>query len=327
MSNLDATTLRDYIPLDPARIEAAQAHAAIGGRVTYAAAMPSTMQPAHGAVASAACHGLVVLTEEQTAGRGRRGRGWHAPPGRGLLMSVVLMGDDLAAQLPYLAMLAGLAVQQAVVEALAEGLTDGLPDAAQKDTRENDAAQIRLKWPNDLVWCSPDAPTSVRKLGGILVESVYRTAAPKHAAPGHAAPYAVLGMGINVNQTMAELPPVTAPALPPSSLRLACGHPLDRTALAIGICRALEAAQARLGAATPAAVAALVAAWQARLALMHQPIQVYPVQGAPFAATAHAVTAHGELLVVDDQGTSHTLLADEVSIRPQAGSATTMDEF
>jgi BirA family biotin operon repressor/biotin-[acetyl-CoA-carboxylase] ligase len=95
------------------------------------------------AIASSAGRALtVVIAEEQTAGRGRRGARWHSPPGSGLWMSVVLPSARPA---PHASLLVGLAVAEAI-------------EAVAPDVR------IGIKWPNDLM---------VRggKLGGILCES------------------------------------------------------------------------------------------------------------------------------------------------------------
>jgi BirA family biotin operon repressor/biotin-[acetyl-CoA-carboxylase] ligase len=84
----------------------------------------------------------VVIADEQTAGRGRRGARWHSPPGSGLWMSVVLPASRPA---PHASLLVGLAVAEAIEAVSAE-------------------VRVGIKWPNDLM---------VRggKLGGILCES------------------------------------------------------------------------------------------------------------------------------------------------------------
>lgn len=91
--------------------------------------------------AAGAPHGTLVTASEQTAGRGRQGRAWTAPPGSALLMSVVVRGLERHHALP-------LAVPVAVCEAC-----------------EAAAAPVRceIKWPND-VWVEG------RKLAGILIE-------------------------------------------------------------------------------------------------------------------------------------------------------------
>lgn len=94
----------------------------------------STNERARSLAAAGAPHGALVTADEQTAGRGRQGRAWSAPPGSAVLMSLVLR--DLGEALP-------LAAAVAVCEALP------LPAA--------------IKWPND-IWIDG------RKLAGILVE-------------------------------------------------------------------------------------------------------------------------------------------------------------
>jgi BirA family biotin operon repressor/biotin-[acetyl-CoA-carboxylase] ligase len=101
----------------------------------------STNERAKALALAGAPHGTLVTADEQTAGRGRQGRRWSAPPGSAVLMSLLLRGvDERHAMLP-------LAAAVAVCEACEE-----LAPVA-----------CRIKWPND-VW------TDRRKLAGILVE-------------------------------------------------------------------------------------------------------------------------------------------------------------
>lgn len=105
---------------------------------------------------------LVCLAEIQTAGRGRRGRRWHTPPGGGIALSLLKRFDAGMAALAGLS----LAVGVAAVDALA---ACGI-------------GEIALKWPNDLV-------ARGAKLGGILVELGGDALGPCHA---------VIGLGINL---------------------------------------------------------------------------------------------------------------------------------
>lgn len=84
----------------------------------------------------------VVIADEQTAGRGRRGAGWHSPAGAGLWMSIVLPWSRPAA---HVTLVVGLAVAEAIETAAAP-------------------VRVELKWPNDL-------QVGRRKLGGVLCES------------------------------------------------------------------------------------------------------------------------------------------------------------
>ena len=95
-------------------------------RLVYRAEVGSTNDVAAALASSGASHGTTVLAGRQTAGRGRRGRTWHSPPGAGLYLSTVLRGP----QSPLLTLLAGVAA--------AEAVRAGVGLAAD------------LKWPNDV---------------------------------------------------------------------------------------------------------------------------------------------------------------------------------
>lgn len=140
-----------------------------------------------------------LVAEHQTAGRGRAGRTWETPARAGLTVSVVLRPDVPAGALGWLPLLAGLAVVRAV--------SDGGVGAV-------------VKWPNDVLLPADDAVAGLgryRKVAGVLAEVV-----PGEPDGGPAA--VVLGIGLNVSQSAAELPVPTA-----TSLALA-GHPCpDRT--------------------------------------------------------------------------------------------------
>jgi BirA family transcriptional regulator, biotin operon repressor / biotin---[acetyl-CoA-carboxylase] ligase len=126
----------------------------------------STNARARELVEAGAPHGTVVTAAEQTAGRGRQGRAWTAPAGKGLLYSAVLRPlDERHPLLP-------LSVPLAVCEA-AEALRPGI--------------ECAIKWPND-VWLDE------RKLAGILIE-----AKPQDG-------WAVLGVGLNLAVAPEEFP-------------------------------------------------------------------------------------------------------------------------
>ncbi|MGH7581465.1 MAG: biotin--[acetyl-CoA-carboxylase] ligase [Gemmatimonadales bacterium] len=121
----------------------------------------STMDLLHGLAADGAEAGTVVVADEQTGGRGSRGRGWDSPAG-GLWLSVLFRPASTAG-----IELVGLRTGLAVVEAL-EALGPGAP--------------VDIKWPNDLM-------VGNRKLGGILCEARWQ---------GEALAWVVAGVGINV---------------------------------------------------------------------------------------------------------------------------------
>lgn len=104
----------------------------------------STNRVALDAARAGATDGLVVVADEQTAGRGRLGRRWEAPPGSSLLVSVLVRPALQPSERPLLGVAAALAAAEAVAEST--------------------GVVARLKWPNDVV-------VNDRKLAGLLAET------------------------------------------------------------------------------------------------------------------------------------------------------------
>ena len=117
--------------------------------------------------------GTVLATELQTAGRGRRGRGWESPIGAGLTFSVLWRFKRPAVQLSGLSLAVGVAVVRTL--------------------RALGYAQVGLKWPNDIIVRDASA-AGYAKLGGILVELVPSAAVQSSGAA------AVIGIGVNVQR-------------------------------------------------------------------------------------------------------------------------------
>ena len=165
----------------------------------------------------------LAVADEQTAGRGRAGRTWVAPPGAALLLSVGFRPAWLAP---------GHAWRLAAVVSLA------MADAAEDSAGLRDRA-IRLKWPNDLVM-EADAPEhdgtglgggAIRKLGGVLGET---------DSLGTDDPRVVVGIGLNAGWARRDFPPAIAPEM--TSLGEASGgRPIDRALLLDGFLSRLEA--------------------------------------------------------------------------------------
>jgi BirA family biotin operon repressor/biotin-[acetyl-CoA-carboxylase] ligase len=145
----------------------------IGQKVLYYPRVTSTMDLARTEAQQGAVAGTVVVTEEQTQGRGRKKRTWLSSEGS-LALSVVLYPD--LSQLPSLIMLASLAVVRSI------GVVTGL------------AAQI--KWPNDVL-------VRGKKVCGILIENEVRRSSVA---------YSVIGIGVNVNLGITDYPAIAAQA-------------------------------------------------------------------------------------------------------------------
>jgi BirA family biotin operon repressor/biotin-[acetyl-CoA-carboxylase] ligase len=192
----------------------------------------STNERAFAALAEGrGAHGDVHLARGQTAGRGRLGRRWHSALGEGLYLSVLLRPPQALPHPAALTLAGGLAVFDAV--------------------RGLGAAELALRWPNDVELCGA-------KLAGVLVES--RGFDPR-------APHYVLGIGVNVAQR--EFPPELSAERPVTSLALA-GLELGVEELGAGL---LEALGQRLDQAF-AQDAGLVADFEQALNLVGQPVEV-----------------------------------------------------
>ena len=121
----------------------------------------------------------VLVAERQTGGRGRRGRAWVSPLAANLMLSLSRQFAGGLARLPGLSLVAGVATAEAL--------------------QELDFAQVRLKWPNDLVVADG---ASLRKLGGLLVEGGGENAGPARA---------VIGLGLNVYMPAGSEPGIDQP--------------------------------------------------------------------------------------------------------------------
>lgn len=147
--------------------------------------------------------GTVVFAEYQTAGRGRRGRSWHAPRGAALTLTVQLIEPPGRVTPARWIMAGAIAVAQAI-------------------TRETDLSP-QLRWPNDLY-------IRGKKLAGILVETRRRRADALAVA---------IGIGINCLQHAAHFP--TALRDGATSLEMESSHPIERMALARALLQRLDA--------------------------------------------------------------------------------------
>lgn len=116
----------------------------IGRRVVYRAEVDSTMEVCQDLARAGAAPGVVVVTDAQTAGRGRQGRSWQAPPGSSLLFSLWLQPALAPDRWPLVLWPLAVALQEAIA-------------------RET-GVRPAIKWPNDLV-------VESRKLGGLLAET------------------------------------------------------------------------------------------------------------------------------------------------------------
>lgn len=294
--------------MDIHTLRSALHHQPFGHTIDYYPSVPSTMPLARAlaedAPAPAQISGAVVVADEQTAGRGRLERRWETPPGRALLVSVVVAGAHLPERPAQLPMIAGLAVLDAVCSI---ATPDRCPGDAGSHAPASYAARLsgvehasfHLKWPNDLIALLPEGPM---KLSGMLAES---------SLDSQGIRYAVLGIGINVNQRADELPTPRSGGLRPASLHTLFGHDFAREELLIALCHSLAGLLA--GPHRPSA-AEIHARWQAALINVGRAVVVHDRDEKKWAGQVVGTDIDGALLVEDESGRRVPVEAGDVSL-------------
>jgi BirA family transcriptional regulator, biotin operon repressor / biotin---[acetyl-CoA-carboxylase] ligase len=245
----------------------------------------------------------LAVADEQTAGRGREGRTWQAPPGSSFLCSLGFRPTWLAPDRTWrLAAIVSLAMADAAEEVA------GLPDQA-----------IRLKWPNDLVVETTgvagvrlanasgpeagrllDAPLEVRKLAGVLGETI---------GLGSADPRVIIGLGLNADWAGADFPPELAATM--TSLRVASnGRPIELADLFAAFIDRVEARTIALRGGHFD-----VADWTTRQLTSGRPVRLDLPGGASLETRALGVDTGSGGLVVEDlaaPGGERTILTGEI---------------
>lgn len=187
-------------PFDLAALEAALAGSRFAGRLHYFRSIASTNTHAMREAEGGAPDSSVYFADEQTGGRGRGAHEWSSPPGAGLYVSILLRPQIAPADILWLSLAAGLAVQNAI-----RNVTGLEPD---------------LRWPNDLL-------LGPRKFCGILTELSAEATRVRHA---------VVGIGINVHH--ARFPPELRPIA--TSLFLETDRSFSRQALLPALLQSLD---------------------------------------------------------------------------------------
>lgn len=142
----------------------------LGRTISYFEVLESTNATAYRMASEGAFHGEVVIAEQQTAGKGRRGRTWISPAGQNLYFSAILRPELPPQRAPELTLVAAVA--------LAEIL------------RESGAREAAIKWPNDVL-------IGGRKVAGILTEL---------SADTERVHFVIVGVGVNLNGRAEDFP-------------------------------------------------------------------------------------------------------------------------
>ena len=222
-------------------------------------------------------HLSVLITDDQTAGRGRLDRQWSAPAGTSLAISVLLRPDELPGSLPvgafgWLPLVAGVAMKRAITAAGATG--------------------VELKWPNDLLIAG-------KKVCGILAELL-----PDASA-------VVVGSGLNLTIGADELPVDTA-----TSLRLAGVAEPDPDAILadyLGELRVLSYELANAGGdAEASGIRSLV---ERECATVGREVRIELPDGSVVTARATGLDDGGRLMVITDAGPTAVAAGDVTHLR------------
>lgn len=218
----------------------------------------------------------ILLAEVQTAGRGRRGRSWLAPPGGSICMSLSWTFRDVPAGLGALGLVIGVCELRAL-----RGL--GVTDA-------------RLKWPNDLL-------VNDRKLGGILIDLRAETDGPACV---------VIGIGVNVALGAPLLAKIAETGMPATDLVTAGLTPVSRNAVAGAI---VEQCIRGLLDFEREGLRPFIEDWQDVDALRGRMVDVRGAAGDVVRGLARGVDLHGALLVETAEEGLRKFVSGDVTVR------------
>ena len=186
--------------LDIEQVRSLLATSEFGQNLHYLVQTTSTMDDARRLAEQGAPHGAVVVADEQTAGRGTKGRIWVSPPGQSIHTTLIVRPS--IDELKRLSIISPVATTDAV--------------------HETTPLQPTIKWPNDI-------QMEQRKMGGILIEADWSEGQPN---------YALVGIGLNVNFDPA--PWATQIDRPATSLMIELGARQQREPVFAALLNAFE---------------------------------------------------------------------------------------
>jgi BirA family biotin operon repressor/biotin-[acetyl-CoA-carboxylase] ligase len=220
--------------------------------------------------AKGAADGTVVIAETQTGGKGRLGRSWISPKGN-LYISVILRPEIPPHKAPLITLMAAVAVASTI--------------------RQRFDIQAGIKWPNDIL-------ISGKKMAGLLTEMRAEPDRVKHV---------VLGIGINVNMDIAELPVFLRKLS--TTLSAETGKKIDRALFLQQFLAELD----RWYQIFLKSGAAVIEAWEMFNATVGNRVAVSGPEEA-FEGTAQGIDADGRLILKLDDGTVRQVAAGDVTI-------------
>lgn len=220
-------------------------------------------------------HGTAIIAHTQTEGRGRLGKSWSSPAGRGLYCSIIIRPRVAPENFPYLTFVAGLAVAESI--------------------RGTHKLEAGLKWPNDIYF-------NMRKCGGILTES--------SSLNGPAVSrYAVVGIGLNINTRIEDLPQELRSTA--TSLYIESGREVDIDT--VFACIRSELLH-RVAQFERQGFAPVLARWRQRDVLQGKRLVMVSVGGEIIEGISLGVDESGRLHLRDDQNRVHEILSGDIQL-------------
>jgi len=239
----------------------------------------STNRTAQELARQGAPHGATVVSEGQTAGRGRLGRSFFSPPYRNLYTSILLRPQLTTAEAPCWILAAAVAVAGAIEDSLPD------PDA------------VEIKWPNDVL-------LGGLKASGILMELTAEATQISHL---------VLGIGVNLNVERESLPNEFRHRA--TSLASHAGHSIDRRAFTRRLYNRLERV---LDACTASGFETVRPEFEKRFQMAGRRICVVDLAGTEIEGIARGIDADGALRLVLDDGKETRVIAGDVTIAKES---------
>lgn len=237
--------------------------------------LPSTNKKAYELAKNGALAGEVVLAESQSAGRGRLGKSWQSPAGKGLYFSLIVRPRLAIEDYPKITMTAGLAVAKV------------LERVCNRD--------ILLKWPNDVY-------ISGMKCCGILAEASL-------SQESTADSFAIVGVGLNVLTEKKDFPPLIREKA--TSLFIETEMFFDMNGLLTAICDEIVTHIAMLECH---GFADILEQWKARDILQGRWLEWVTNSGDVIVGRSEGPDENGQLLVRDEKGVLHEVLSGDITL-------------
>src|SRR5579884_72707 len=232
----------------------------------------STNEVAFELARNGATEGTVVIADSQTQGRGRLQRRWISPPGVNLYISVIFRPSIAAKNVPFLTLVASIALAETI---------------------KNEGANTLIKWPNDIL-------INWKKVAGVLTAMQPR---------GDEVDFVVVGVGVNLNMTretmkkeMGEVAEIA------TSLREELGHEIERARFTADLINEIEIWYQRF---LKNGKSPIIKEWMRRWGAINRRVQV-KFNETVVEGTASGIDENGYLLIKKDDGTTERIISGDV---------------